>query len=165
MNALLKEIAGRTHNGAPARIPAVFGMNFQSVYIGQSVSEPCVANTPATLLGSAIPYSKSPLNTTGIGATEDDVSVLWLNQDASVTDAVREGVRAGLGLGPRLTRGSFQRCDERTADRPPVAAALPDQRGQSSFDSLKLRDPFAYCRQLLPGDLFHFAAVETVLQR
>ena len=35
-------------------------------------------NTPATLLGSAIPYSESPLNPTGIGATEDDVSVLWL---------------------------------------------------------------------------------------
>ena len=166
VNALLNEIAGRTHYGAPARIPAVFGMNFQSVYIGQSVSEPGVgsggyqnaaalpspellqeiefvdasigeivgalkksgiyddtlliitakhgdspidtahyvadgANTPATLLGSAIPYSESPLNTTGIGATEDDVSVLWLNQNASVTDAVGllEQNAAAIGLG------------------------------------------------------------------
>jgi arylsulfatase A-like enzyme len=59
------------------------------------------SNTPATLLGSAIPFSESPLNTTGIGATEDDVSVLWLNKGASVTDAVAllESQAAAIGLG------------------------------------------------------------------
>src|SRR5580704_13288769 len=41
--ALLKEIAGKTHSGAPAVTPAVFGMNFQSVYVGQSVNEAGVA--------------------------------------------------------------------------------------------------------------------------
>ena len=46
-------------------------------------------NTPATLLGNAIPFSESPLNPTGIGATEDDVSVLWLKPGASVTAAVQ----------------------------------------------------------------------------
>jgi hypothetical protein len=166
VNALLNQIAGKTHNGAPAVTPAVFGMNFQSVYIGESVNEPGVgkggyqnaaalpsalllqelefvdasigdivgalkaagiyddtlliitakhgaspidpalyvadgANTPATLLGSAIPFSESPLNTTGIGATEDDVSVLWLNKGASVNAAVEllESNAAALGLG------------------------------------------------------------------
>lgn len=166
VNALLNQIAGKTHNGAPARTPAVFGMNFQAVYIGESVNEPGVgkggyqnaaglpgakllqeiefvdasigdivgalkaegiyedtlliitakhggspidpalyvadgANTPATLLGSAIPFSESPLNTTGIGATEDDVSVLWLNKGASVSAAVEllESNAAAIGLG------------------------------------------------------------------
>jgi hypothetical protein len=140
--ALLNQIAGKTHSGAPAVVPSVFGMNFQSVYVGQSVNEAGVAaggyknaaalpseellgeieyvdtavgeivgalknagiyndtlviitakhgdspidptryvadgaNTPATLLGNLIPFSESPLNTSGIGATEDDVSVLW----------------------------------------------------------------------------------------
>ena len=58
-------------------------------------------NTPATLLGSAIPWSESPLNTTGIGATEDDVSVLWLVPGASVPAAVEllENSAAALGLG------------------------------------------------------------------
>ena len=58
-------------------------------------------NTPATLLGSAIPFSESPLNTTGIGATEDDVSVLWLAPGASVTAAVAllEKNAAAIGLG------------------------------------------------------------------
>jgi hypothetical protein len=164
--ALLKEIAGKTHSGAPAVTPAVFGMNFQSVYVGQSVNEAGVAaggyknaaalpsaellgeieyvdtaigeivnalktagiyndtlviitakhgespidptryvangaNTPATLLGNAIPFSESPLNTTGIGATEDDVSVLWLKKGASVPAAVEllENNAAGIGLG------------------------------------------------------------------
>jgi hypothetical protein len=166
VKALLNQIAGKTHNGTAALIPALFGMNFQSVYIGQSVVEPGVAtggyhsaaalpsgellqeikfvdasigeivgalkhagiyedtlliisakhgdspidtslyvadgtNTPATLLGSAIPFSESPLNTTGIGATEDDVSVLWLKPGASVTDAVNllESNAAAIGLG------------------------------------------------------------------
>jgi len=167
--ALLNQIAGKTHSGAPAQVPAVFGMNFQSVYVGESVRESTglsggyknaaalptlqlqeeiqyvdtaigvivsalktaglyentlliitakhgespidplryVADgttTPATLLGNAIPYSESPLNTTGIGATEDDVSVLWLKQNASVTDAVEllERDATGIGMGEIL---------------------------------------------------------------
>jgi hypothetical protein len=168
VTALLKEIAGKTHNGAPAKTPALFGMNFQAVYIGESVFEPGVGNggyenaagvpseellkeiefvdasigdivdalkdrgifddtlliitakhgdspldpnryvadgtnTPATLLAEAnvIPFSESPLNPTGIGATEDDVSVLWLDQSASVPVAVNllEKNAGILGLG------------------------------------------------------------------
>jgi arylsulfatase A-like enzyme len=45
-------------------------------------------STPATLLGDLIPFSESPLNTTGIGATEDDVSVLWLKKGVNVQTAV-----------------------------------------------------------------------------
>jgi hypothetical protein len=164
--ALLNQIAGKTHSGAPSVVPAVFGMNFQSVYVGQSVNEAGVAvggyqnaaalpsaqllgeieyvdlaigeivgalksagiydntliiitakhgdspidptryvangtDTPATLLGNAIPYSESPLNSTGIGATEDDVSVLWLKKGASVTAAVAllEADATEIGLG------------------------------------------------------------------
>ena len=48
-----------------------------------------------------IPYSESPLNPTGIGATEDDVSVLWLKQGVSVTTAVEllEANATAIGLG------------------------------------------------------------------
>ena len=166
VQALRNEIAGKTHKGKPAQIPALFGMNFQSVYIGESVVEPGVGtggyknaaaepsnellkeiefvdasvgdiiqalmdagiyndtlviitakhgespidtsqyvangtNTPATLLGPAIPYSESPLNTTGIGATEDDVSVLWLKPGESVPAAVSllDKNAAAIGLG------------------------------------------------------------------
>ncbi len=168
VDALLNQIGGKTHNGKPASIPALFGMNFQSVYFGESLSEPGVANggyldaagtpsqelleeiqfvdasigeiagtlksngifddtlviitakhgdspidpslyvadgtnTPATLLAEAgyIPYSESPLNMTGIGATEDDVSVLWLNPGSNIPDAVQilENNAAAIGLG------------------------------------------------------------------
>jgi len=165
LNALLNQIAGKTHNGVPAETPAVFGMNFQSVYTGQILIESGVgtggyqnaaalpsaellteieyvdtsigeivnalknadifddtliiitakhgmspidpklfasnSNTPATLLGTAIPASESPLTAGGIGATEDDVSVLWLNKGASVTSAVQllESSAAAIGLG------------------------------------------------------------------
>jgi hypothetical protein len=166
VGALINQIGGKTHNGAPAQVPALFGMNFQALYIGQSVNEPSAgvggyqnaaavptpillqqikfidasigdivnalksariyddtlliisakhgespidpmlyvangSNTPATLLGTAIPFSESPLNATGIGATEDDVSVLWLAPGASLSSAVRllEGNAAAIGLG------------------------------------------------------------------
>jgi hypothetical protein len=166
VDALLNEIAGKSHNGSPATTPAIMGMNFQSVYTGESVSEPGVgvggyqnaaalpsaellqeiesvdtsigdivnalkdrgiyddtliiitakhggspidptryvadgANTPATLMGTRIPYSESPLNPTGIGATEDDVSVLWLNKGESIPSAVEllEQNAAAIGLG------------------------------------------------------------------
>jgi hypothetical protein len=166
VNALLNEIAGKSHNGSAATTPAIMGMNFQAVYTGESVSEPSVgvggyqnaaglpspellqeiesvdtsicdivnalkdrgiyddtliiitakhggspidptryvangANTPATLMGTRIPYSESPLNPTGIGATEDDVSVLWLNKGESVPSAVEilEQNAAAIGLG------------------------------------------------------------------
>jgi hypothetical protein len=163
---LLNQIAGKTHAGAPAMVPAVFGMNFQSVYVGQSVNEAGVGaggyknaaalpsavllneieyvdtavgeivgalktagiydstllvitakhgespidptryiadgtNTPATLLGDLIPYSESPLNPTGIGATEDDVSVLWLKKGVNVETAVGilEANATAIGMG------------------------------------------------------------------
>jgi hypothetical protein len=166
--ALIREIEGKTHGGKPASVPAVFGMNFQSVYVGQSVNEAGVAaggyqnaaalpshellgeieyvdtaiglivsalqknnlyentlliitakhgespidptryvadgtDTPATLLAEAgmIPYSESPLNPTGVGATEDDVSVLWLKRGASVDKGVEilESDASEIGMG------------------------------------------------------------------
>jgi Type I phosphodiesterase / nucleotide pyrophosphatase len=47
--------------------------------------------SPATLLAGAgyIPYSESPLNATGVGSTEDDVSLLWLNSAADTVPAVQ----------------------------------------------------------------------------
>ena len=177
VNALKNEIAGKTHNGKAAKTPAVFGMNFQSVYIGESVNEAGVgtggyqnaaglpseelleeiksvdtsigqivdalkdaglydstllivtakhgagpidptryvadgSGTPATVLGSMIPFSESPLNSTGIGATEDDVSVLWLKKGVSVPAAVevleKNATSIGLGeilYGPSLAVG------------------------------------------------------------
>jgi len=47
-------------------------------------------SSPATILANAgyIPYSESPLNPTGIGSTEDDVSLLWLKADSETDAAV-----------------------------------------------------------------------------
>lgn len=173
---LLNQIAGKTHSGAPAVVPAIFGMNFQSVYVGESVNEAGVAaggyknaagapsgellkeieyvdtavgtivnalqtagiydhtlliitakhgdspidptryvadgsGTPATILANnnMIPFSESPLNTTGIGATEDDVSVLWLKKGVSVPAAVKllENNASAIGMGEIFYGGSL----------------------------------------------------------
>jgi hypothetical protein len=166
VNAILHEISGRTHNGnAPAPVPALFGMNFQAVSVGekliektltptvtggyldaQGVPTPALLNeiefvdtsigkmvaalkqnglyhstlivitakhgqspidssrylgisnstgdpittSPATIAANAgcLPYSESPLNPTGIGPTEDDVSLLWLDSKCTTEDVV-----------------------------------------------------------------------------
>ena len=59
--------------------------------------------SPATLLAAAglIPLSESPLNPVGIGATEDDVSLLWLKSGSETEQAVGilEQNAAAIGLG------------------------------------------------------------------
>jgi hypothetical protein len=174
VNAILNEIAGKTHNGARGRTPTLFGMNFQAVSVGQKLIEgstkggyldaagtptesllseieyiddsigemvtklkdrglyestlviitakhgqspidpnayqavPGKTNnglSPATLISNqlhaAMPMSEDPNNGSGIGATEDDVSLLWLTSpsftDAAVT--LLEGNRAEAGIG------------------------------------------------------------------
>jgi len=73
---------------------------------GQSPIDPALYKpngtyTPATLIESDLPYSESPANPTGIGSTEDDISLLWL-KDSRTTDsdvAILEKNAAEIGLG------------------------------------------------------------------
>ena len=172
VEAIVKQINGRTHTGAEAKVPNLFGMNFQAVSVGQKLIESGVGSggytdaagtpqpallseiefvdasigemvtalknsgnfentmivitskhgqspidpnryqpkpghsgengtTPATLLANLLPLSESPLNPVGIGATEDDVSLLWLKSAATTTEAVavleKNGTAIGLG--------------------------------------------------------------------
>jgi arylsulfatase A-like enzyme len=49
-----------------------------------------VTTSPATILAgnNCLPTSESPLNPTGIGPTEDDVSLVWLNSSCTTANAV-----------------------------------------------------------------------------
>ncbi len=71
-------------------------------YVGQTIN----GTSPATLLSNAgyIPFSESTNNPTGIGPTEDDVSLLWLNSSANTDAAVaileaNASATTGIGLG------------------------------------------------------------------
>jgi hypothetical protein len=164
VNAILNEINGKKHNGSgSAPRPAILGMNFQVVSVGQKLIEKSVGITggyqdsigtptaallgeiefadatigdmiselrtngiyeqtlviitakhgqspidsarylgianstndpittsPATILDNVgcLPLSESPSNPTGIGPTEDDVSLVWLNSKCTTTSAV-----------------------------------------------------------------------------
>jgi hypothetical protein len=161
VNAIVNEINGKTHNGsARAHVPALFGMNFQAVSVGQKLIEKSlspkvtggyldaqgtpsrallgeiefvdasigrmvaalksrrlldstlivisakhgqspvdsrrylgistkpgdpVTTSPANIADAAgcLPTSESPSNPTGIGPTEDDVSLLWLTSNCT----------------------------------------------------------------------------------
>jgi len=63
VNAILNEIAGKNHSGAHAKTPTLFGMNFQSVSVGQKLVENGVkggytdaAGTPTDSLLNEIEY-------------------------------------------------------------------------------------------------------------
>ena len=169
VNAILKQIDGKTHRGADARVPTIFGMNFQAVSVGQKLIEASAGangtggytnaagapqpsllsqieyvdaaigdivnelkttgnfedtliivtakhgqspmdpnlykrngtTTPATLLAAFLPDSESPNNPTGIGPTEDDISMLWFKPGTDIDSAVAtlENNAAAIGLG------------------------------------------------------------------
>ena len=71
-------------------------------YVGQTIN----GTSPATILDNAgyIPYSEAPSNPTGIGPTEDDVSLIWLKDYTTVDAAVgiledNASATTGIGLG------------------------------------------------------------------
>jgi len=174
VNAILNEIDGKDHLGTKkTTVPTIFGMNFQTVSVGQKLVEasnhttggyldaagtPTAAllsefkfvdaaigafvgelkeqglydstlivitakhgqspidssryvsqlingTSPATLLSTAgyIPDSESTTNPSGIGPTEDDVSLLWLKNsadtDASVKILEENASTTGIALG------------------------------------------------------------------
>ena len=57
--------------------------------------------SPANILASLLPFSESPLNPTGIGPTEDDISLLWLADSHQTRNAVSlleaNAAKAGIG--------------------------------------------------------------------
>jgi Type I phosphodiesterase / nucleotide pyrophosphatase len=60
-----------------------------SRYTGITTAGP-VTTSPATILDNShcLPLSESPSNPTGIGPTEDDVSLVWLNNSCTTVGAV-----------------------------------------------------------------------------
>jgi predicted AlkP superfamily pyrophosphatase or phosphodiesterase len=166
VNAVLNWINGKTHSGSgSAPRPAILGMNFQAVSVGQKLIEKAtgitggyedavgtptpalvseiqfadasigdmvnalkkngiyqdtliiitakhgqspidsarylgianstndpITTSPATILDNlgCLPSSESPSNPTGIGATEDDVSLVWLNSKCTTANAVSQ---------------------------------------------------------------------------
>ena len=188
VNAILNQIQGKTHNGKPAVVPTIFGMNFQAVSVGEKLVEKSDARvggyldaqgtpgaallsefkfvdeaigemvttlkdrglsestliiitakhgqspidptrynpilktgtSPAILLAPNLPFSESPNNPTGIGSTEDDVSLIWLANSAH-TDAdvkVLEEHAAAIGLG-EIYYGSSLALNYNTPGLPP----------------------------------------------
>jgi hypothetical protein len=69
------------------------------------VSQLNVGTSPATLLSNAgfIPWSESTNNPTGIGPTEDDVSLLWLNSSSDTPESIQileaNASATGIALG------------------------------------------------------------------
>jgi hypothetical protein len=55
--------------------------------ISNSPNDP-ITTSPATILQDLLPFSESPANPTGIGPTEDDISLIWLSDSTQTANAV-----------------------------------------------------------------------------
>jgi arylsulfatase A-like enzyme len=57
--------------------------------------------SPADLIAAYLPFSESPLNPTGIGPTQDDISQLWLahSSDTLAAVAILEANATAAGIG------------------------------------------------------------------
>jgi hypothetical protein len=47
-----------------------------------------ITTSPATILEKLLPFSESPANATGVGPTEDDISLIWLSDSTKTGKAV-----------------------------------------------------------------------------
>lgn len=101
---------------------------------GQSPIDPKLYNpilntgsSPATLLTRLLPYSEKPSNPTGIGPTEDDVSLLWLSPGSNVQNAVNilEENASTIGMG-QLYYGPSLALNYNTPGLPPNDPRTPD---------------------------------------
>jgi len=200
VNATLRQISGLTHDGKRAKTPALFGMNFQVVSVGEKLIEQSVGvsggyldamgtpseallkeiefvdasigqmvqalkdqghydstliiitakhgqspidpkryfpipghsgtngTTPATLVADLLPFSESPNNPTGIGATEDDVSLLWLTKPIETAAAVKilEENAAKAGIGEIFAGASLEQLFDKPGLPPTGDPRTPD---------------------------------------
>src|SRR5262249_34922984 len=85
VNAILNEIDGKTHNGAPARVPNLFGMNFQAVSVGQKLIEKI--NSTTKIFGGYLDAAGTPSD-----ALRDEIEFV----DASIGKMVSELKKQGL---------------------------------------------------------------------
>jgi len=200
VDAVVNQVKGLFHDGSrSAPVPAVFGMNFQAVSVGQKLIEngalvggysdaagtptPIMSAqiafvdssigkmvrslreqdlldstiiivtakhgqspidparffpipghsggngaTPANLVAGYLPYSESPLNPTGIGPTQDDISHLWLAHSAD-TDAVVQILEANAhaaGIGQIFYGASLETMFNRPGLPPAGDPRTPD---------------------------------------
>jgi hypothetical protein len=115
-----------------------------SRYVSQLIN----GTSPVTLLSNAgyIPYSESTNNPTGIGPTEDDVSLVWLSNSADTLASVGilEGNAAVTGIalgqiyyGPSLT---LNYNDPTVDPRPPDIIVTPNVGVTYSGSTSKLEE-------------------------
>ncbi len=84
--------------------------------------------TPANIIASLLPYSESPLNPTGIGPTEDDISLLWLADSTQTATAVGmiESAASSASVGEILSGPAIELMFNKPGLPPSADPRTPD---------------------------------------
>ncbi len=142
-----------------------------SRYVSQLIN----GTSPATLLSNAgfIPFSESTNNPTGIGPTEDDVSLIWLKNSSDTLAAVKiledNATPAGIELGQIYYGPSLAlNYNDPTADpRTPDIIVTPNVGVTYSGSTAKLAEHGGFAHDdtnvilLLSNPSFHSETVRT----
>jgi hypothetical protein len=142
-----------------------------SRYVSQLIN----GTSPATLLSNAgfIPFSESTNNPTGIGPTEDDVSLIWLKNSSDTLAAVKiledNATPAGIELGQIYYGPSvaLNYNDPTTDPRTPDIIVTPNVGVTYSGSTAKLAEHGGFAHDdtnvilLLSNPSFHSETVRT----
>jgi hypothetical protein len=131
VNAILNEIHGKRHNGLAAKVPTIFGMNFQAVSVGQKLIEGSIkggylnaAGVPSASLLREIEYVDASIG--------DMVNAL---RDTGVLDNTLIIITAKHGqspIDPNIYQAHPGKANNGTSPAKLLASLLPDSESPAN---------------------------------
>jgi hypothetical protein len=131
VNAILNEIHGRAHNGKAAKVPAIFGMNFQAVSVGQKLIEGSIkggylnaAGAPSSSLLKEIEYVDASIG--------DMVHALRATGEFDNTLIIITAKHGQSPIDPNLYQAHPGKTSNGTSPATLLASSLPDSESPAS---------------------------------
>jgi hypothetical protein len=133
VKAILNEIDGKTHNGKPAKVPVVFGMNFQAVSVGQKLIEKSANLTGGYLDAAGTPtkslYEEIVFVDESIGEWVQELKDRGLYESTLVIITAKHGQSP---IDPNLYQAHPGKTNNGTSPATILASLLPDSESPAN---------------------------------
>ena len=133
VNAILNEIDGKTHNGKPAKVPVVLGMNFQAVSVGQKLIEKSANLTGGYLDAAGTPtkslYEEIVFVDESIGEWVQELKDRGLYESTLVIITAKHGQSP---IDPNLYQAHPGKTNNGTSPATILASLLPDSESPAN---------------------------------
>jgi hypothetical protein len=133
VNAILNEIKGKTHDGKSAQTPAIFGMNFQAVSVGQKLIESSASLTGGYKDGAGTPtqslYNEIVFVDDSIGEWVQELKDRGLYESTLVIITAKHGQSP---IDPNLYQAHPGKTNNGTSPANLLASLLPDSESPAN---------------------------------